>query len=317
MRRILPRNGFTLIELLVVITIIGILIAMLLPAVQQIREVARTATCNNHLKQLGLAVHNYLGTHRVAPYSISRWAEGNASKRTPQLNGKGWIVSMLNELEQGPLFDLMVFDGNFGSNEGIKSPSCRAAVQTILPVLHCPSDPDSVALSNNQFQWDGIDIAVTNYKGCMGDSQMGNSSSSFVGTTPDCHRSEQCNGVFWRNNYQFPFRWDRFPDGTSNTFLIGEDVPSQNRHSAWCYSNGDYCSAHVPLNTFFDPPTAADWWNVMSFRSYHPGGANFCFADGSVRFMTEGIAHDIYRALSTRDGTMFDKVEPIVSGDSF
>jgi prepilin-type processing-associated H-X9-DG protein len=91
-------------------------------------------------------------------------------------------------------------------------------------------------------------------------------------------------------------------DGTSNTLMIGEDVAEENYHSVAYYANGDYASCHAPLNYFPKPFRPMDWWDVMSFRSRHSRGANFCYADGSVRFVAETIDHAIYRALSTRGG---------------
>lgn len=313
MRR--SRSAFTLIELLVVITVIAVLIALLLPAVQQIRETANRSSCSNNLRQIGLAVRSYIAAHQVAPISIGPW--GGGPNETPEKNGKGWLVSILPQMDQQPLFDQFHFEGNFFSNSGIKDSSCRTAVKTNLPVLHCPSDGDSWELSKNQYQWDNIEVAVTNYKGCIGDTRMGGGGSAFPGTEPDCHNRWQCNGVFWRKSYQDPGRWDHFPDGRPNTFLVGEDVPRYNRHSTWAYANGDYASCHTPLNYMPDPPDAGRWQNAISFRSLHPGGANFCFADGSQRFIQEGIDHDVYRALGTRDGQMFGKNEKPLSEDDF
>jgi prepilin-type processing-associated H-X9-DG protein len=88
----------------------------------------------------------------------------------------------------------------------------------------------------------------------------------------------------------------------TNTLMVGEDVPAHNWHSTAYYCNGDYSSCHAPLNYLPEPPTPADWWNVMSFRSLHPGGAQFCMADGSVRFFDEQIDYVLYRALSTKAG---------------
>jgi prepilin-type N-terminal cleavage/methylation domain-containing protein/prepilin-type processing-associated H-X9-DG protein len=299
------RHAFTLIELLVVITIIGILIGLLLPAVQSAREAARRTTCINNLKQLGLAVQAYLSEFQVAPISITSFGgEADPVKRTTNLNGKGWIASILPHLEQQTLFNRF----NFGKL--ITDAGHTTAMSTIIPVLHCPNDPESMMLSTAQANGWPAAVAVTNYKGCIGDTRMG---SQGVGT-PDCHNTSPCNGVFWRNNYQYAARWNRFPDGTSNTFLIGEDVPKFNNHSAWAYSNGDYASAHMPLNFRGDPN---NWPTAISFRSEHPGGANFCFADSSVHWITDSISIPVYRALSTRDGRLGGNVEIPLSANSY
>lgn len=308
MPRLTLRRGFTLIELLVVITIIAILIALLLPAVNSIREVARRTQCSNQIKQLGLAILSYQTQFTVAPISISPWCTGDTSQCPPERNGKGWIVSILPQIDQGPLYDKVNFKGDFFSGGGMKHASNATVYKTVLPVLHCPNDPESKLLSKNQFQWDNLETGVTNYKGCIGDTRMGGSSSSFPGTEPDCHNADYCNGMFWRNSYKRANRFDNFPDGQSNTFFVGEDVPAHNRHSAWMYSNGDYSSCHAPLNHMPKPPNPAHWPNAISFRSLHPGGANFVFGDGSVHFISDGIKHEVYRALGTRDSRNSNEV---------
>lgn len=297
----MPRRGFTLVELLVVIAIIAILVGLLLPAVQAAREAARRIQCGNNLKQMGLATLQYETAHGVFPISI---AYNKVGRHPPQVNGKGWIVSILPHLEQQNLFDQFEpgFIGDFGSGGGLMNPACRNAMKTQLSVLQCPSDPSTRRLATNQFQWTNIEVALTNYKGSIGDTRMGGSSSIHQGTEPDCHNTTGCNGVFYRNNYQEPITAADFRDGQSNTFLIGEDVASHNQHSTAYYCNGDYSSCHAPLNYMPEPPTPSAWWNVISFRSLHPGGAYFCLADGSVRFIQESIDHSMYRAISTKAG---------------
>ncbi len=141
------RSAFTLVELLVVIAIIGVLIALLLPAVQAAREAARRSECSNHLKQIALAIHTYYDANNRFPISISAWPEGrNGSKSLSRdLNGKGWIVSILPQMEKQPLYDRLSlgFIGDFLSNSGMMNPLIRDAMKTRLPDLACPSDPDS------------------------------------------------------------------------------------------------------------------------------------------------------------------------------
>jgi prepilin-type processing-associated H-X9-DG protein len=131
---------------------------------------------------------------------------------------------------------------------------------------------------------------------------MMGSASSFGGA-PYCNSgARECSGLFWRTSSQFPGRFRGITDGTSNTMMVGEDLPRYNWHTAWVYSNGDTSSTYAPLNYLPDPPKPEDWWEMRGFRSLHPGGASFCFADGSVRFIQETINMDVYRALSTRNG---------------
>ncbi len=299
------RNGFTLVELLVVIAIIGILIALMLPAVQAAREAARRMQCSNKLKQLALACHNYENSNKCFPISISPWQE-TGPRPCVYCNGKGWIVSILPFIEQGALYDRFKpgFQGSFFNDEGIRDEDLRDIVNVSLSEFTCPSDGQSERISKEEHQWTDIEVATTNYKGVIGDTRMGGSSSIHQGSEPDCHNKAGCNGIFYRNSYQDIVRMRDIQDGTTHTFLIGEDVPRYNSHSAAYYSNGDYASCHAPLNYFPDLETVlrTHWWNVMSFRSMHPGGGQFALADGSVTFISENIDHTLYRALSTKAG---------------
>jgi hypothetical protein len=290
----------TLVELLVVIAVIGILMALLLPAVQWAREAARRAQCSSQLKQLGLAVHMYHDIFGVMPISIGPWQQG--PRPAPQRNGKGWIVGVLPQLEQQGLYDDFVpcFRGDFFTGYGLRTVACRDMLRQRLSVLECPSDPSIQQTSRDQFELVGIESALTSYKGVIGDSRLEDSIHS--GSVPDCHMHGGCNGLFSRVSYQQPYRLADVLDGLSNTFMIGEDVAEQNHHSAAYYANGDWGSCHGPLNYFVRPPTPLDWPNVMTFRSRHPGGAHFGFADAAVRFVHEDIDHNLYRALSTRRG---------------
>ncbi len=313
--RTVHRSGFTLVELLVVIAIIGVLVALLLPAVQSARDAARRIQCANNLKQLALGVVLYQEQHKMFPISISPWSEGG--NPIQERNGKGWIPSILPHIEQQAMFDQWDFTGDFFSGGGIKSEVNRPLLLTQLSIIVCPTDASSRdrELWSVQYQMTDTEVALTNYKGVIGDTQMGSGGSSFRGTLPDCHNTTPCNGTFWRNNYQNPVFLADFVDGTSQTFIIGEDVPEHNYHSAWAYSNGDYSSCHVPLNFMPNPPNPAFWPNAISFRSQHPGGGHFALADGSVHYINEGVEHSIYRALGTRDRGLSDQTpEPIPTG---
>lgn len=296
------RAGFTLIELLVVIAIIGVLVSITLPAVQRARETARRMSCSNNLKQLGLAVHNYHDTFRSFPINLAAQSEGARPAR--QRNGKGWLLSVLPQIEQVPLYESFKpgFAGDFFSGGGIASPAVRVAVQTQVATLACPSDSVAARLSDEQFEWEGTFVALTSYKGVLGDHRLGEALSTHPGTMPDCHSTGQCNGLFFRLSYQYPQRMAMVTDGLSNTLMIGEDLPRHNAHSAAFYANGDHCSCHGHLNYKPKPPTPRDWWNVMTFRSEHTGGASFCLADGSIRFVPDSVDYFLYRTLCTKSG---------------
>lgn len=295
------RRAFTLTELLVVVAVIGILIALLLPAVQMAREAARRMSCQNNLRQLALAIHSYHDLYHVLPVSIGPWPSGQ--RPAPQRNGKGWVVSLLPQVEQQPLYDQFQrgFEGDLFSGGGIGALICRDAMKTKLPLLACPSDSSVRYLSHSQFEWDQIDVSLTSYKGVLGDHRIGGALSTHPGTVPDCHIDGGCNGLFYRVNYQEPQSLSRITDGCSNTFMLGEDIPLHNDHSAAFYANGDYCSCHGKLNYLPNPPTPRDWWNVMTFRSHHPGGAHFGLSDGSVRFVSETVDYATYRGFCTKN----------------
>jgi prepilin-type N-terminal cleavage/methylation domain-containing protein/prepilin-type processing-associated H-X9-DG protein len=301
-----PRRGFTLIELLVVIAIIAILIGLLLPAVQKVREAAARIKCANNLKQLATAVHAYHDVYMYFPYGTSPWSEGGRPAPPSGLHGRGWTAEVLPFVEQGPLDQALEITRNqqffaYGP-DSLAGTNMQPYVTTPLTLFRCPSDRTSEQTMTVFFQWDPRPVAITNYKGVIGDTKMGGNASIHMGTTPDCHNTTGCNGVFYRNVYQEKQRMANILDGTSNTLLIGEDLPFHNYHSALFYSNGEYSSCHAPLNYMPSPPTPYDWWNVISFRSLHPQGANFARADGSVRFLRQGIDHPTYRAACTKAG---------------
>lgn len=294
------RNGVTLVEVLIVIAIIGILISLLLPAVQFARESARRTTCQNNLKQIGAAITLYHDTQRVVPISISPWFE--SIDPAPQRNGKGWIVGILPQLDRDDLYQKLSpgFNGDFFSGGGLMDPAVRPYLAAPLLVVHCPSDPESRFPSTSQFDFPGIPVTLTNYKGVIGETRIGGPNSLHGGSEPDCHRDGGCKGMFHRNTYQQPIAFAEVYDGLTNTFLVGEDVVSQNKWSPAFFANGDYCSCNGRINFF--PNTPGEWWNVVTFRSMHPRGAQFVMVDGSVHFIRQDIDIEVYRALSTRAG---------------
>jgi prepilin-type N-terminal cleavage/methylation domain-containing protein/prepilin-type processing-associated H-X9-DG protein len=308
-------TGFTLVELLVVIAIIGILVALLLPAVQAAREASRRAQCANHLKQLSLAILNYESSNRKFPVNIAYYpATDNQACGTPGVtscNGKGWIISVLPQLESQALFDSFTpfMQGNFNSGGGLAALGCRSLLATELPDLYCPSDESVLDKTCEQPQLlsAGVKtVAKTSYKGVMGDNKS--SVSSFPGSLPeDCVGQltpRTCTGLIWIHDYLVPKKIKEVTDGTSHTMLVGEDVPKYAAgHTAAYFSNGDHAFCYIPLNTKVEPGSpGSEWYNAMGFRSNHPSGVQFAFCDGSIRFLSETIDHTTYRALSTRSG---------------
>jgi prepilin-type N-terminal cleavage/methylation domain-containing protein/prepilin-type processing-associated H-X9-DG protein len=296
------RRGFTLIELLVVIAIIAILIGLLLPAVQKVREAASRAKCSNNLKQWGVAVHSYHDTNGYFPLSHSPWVEGSAP--TAPYHGRGWTLEVLPHLEQSALYQQFepTKVGDMFSNQGLLTPATLPLLRTVVAVFHCPSDSSSLDGSIATQQWQMLPNAteLTNYKGVLGDHGVGGNYT--YGGSPDRHNTNQADGVFYRNMYEDRPGLRSVTDGTSNTLMIGEDVPRYNYHSAAYYANGTYASCHLPLNYMPNPPDPNNWPWAISFRSLHTGGANFCLADGSVRFVQQAIDMTQYRFSCTKAG---------------
>jgi prepilin-type N-terminal cleavage/methylation domain-containing protein/prepilin-type processing-associated H-X9-DG protein len=335
-------RGFTLVELLVVIAIIGILVALLLPAIQAAREAARRTACTNNLKNLGLAVLNHHDVKKHLPISMGL-PDFDAVPDGTEQPAVGWILNTLPQLEEQALFDQFkaggAFEGNFGvnlclrrlPNIGLASTMngivCPELMKTQLSVLQCPSDGSVRQLSGDQFQWP-CDVALTSYKGVIDDTVMGESDvTAFTNDTSeypsgeydeppppdapmpsqhDCHRDTRCRGIFFRQSFRKPVTIAKITDGTSKTLMIGEDVPEFNRHSTAFFSNGDTCSCNTPLNYGLDqdPETfAVVQWEARGFRSRHPGGVHFCLADGSARFLSDTIDHQLFRVSCTRDAS--------------
>jgi prepilin-type N-terminal cleavage/methylation domain-containing protein len=314
------RVGFTLIELLVVIAIIGVLIALLLPAVQAAREAARRSECRNKLKQLALAVHNYHDTYNSLPRSLSpnTWGYNNDGRSW------SWIVYTLPFLEQNQLYMLTAgatitnpanavpsqatpgprFDQTSGVNVAL-------ACATPLNVLRCPSDPNWLGTSTNRANGSGPNgTGETNYKGVCGSNWAWGSFTN-NGPTGNNNGLDVADGMFMRSDTTiFPPRKQSFAivtDGLSNTFMLGEDLPSRNTHCGWVRANYSTGTCSIPPNNAmkagqpgFNNP--GDWPNVYSFRSQHPGGLQFAMGDGSAQFVSETISLAIYRALATRSG---------------
>ncbi len=309
------RHGFTLIELLVVIAIIAVLIALLLPAVQAAREAAQRAQCTNNLKQTGLAVHNYVSANDVFPWGCFRQHNPTAATGYPYTSG-GSFVALLPFHEQQQLWNACNFNYN------IFSAGNTTITATSLNYLHCPSDP---AIENRVFMAggnvDGGDMTMcySSYGGCAGTwFQL----PRFSWPTNEFQAAiNNQNGVIVYIGYDNPLfisptlytglnrpcvRLAAVTDGTSNTFMYSErahgmlNAQDQVCWNWWCSGNfGDtsFCTMY-PINPFRKDPNAGTIGTVgggsdtfvSAASSFHPGGANFLFCDGSVRFIKESVS---------------------------
>jgi prepilin-type N-terminal cleavage/methylation domain-containing protein/prepilin-type processing-associated H-X9-DG protein len=299
-------KGFTLIELLVVIAIIAILIGLLLPAVQKVRESSARMTCSNNLKQIALAVHGFHDAQNQIPYNLSSNTYGYDD------NGRSWswLVRILPYIEQGGLYSRLGQD-SFGPTPAVADVptfNSLAAIQAVVIKSYvCPSDPGSNKLSTNRANGSTASgTGPTNYKGVAG-SNWGWGSFQNTGYTGNNNGIDAGNGMIYRADNTRALQLSRISDGTSNTFMVGEDLIDINVHCGWVRSNYATGTCAIPLNNGlvtgqpgFNNPN--DWGNLYSFRSRHTGGGNFAFADGSVKFITEAIDLNLYRDLATISG---------------
>jgi prepilin-type N-terminal cleavage/methylation domain-containing protein len=337
------RGGFTLVELLVVIAIIGILVALLLPAVQAAREAARRMGCANNLHNIGLAVLNFSDAKKRIPHSHNMWPEErdktgtwvgppggrlSAAQGGPGYSGRGWMIDILPQMEEQALYDSIMVglktvngkkDWNLLSGWGMAVTDFRPLLERQVDWNTCPSD-ESALPNEKQFHWRPKLIGAGCYKGMLGDNVVWPQYTSHKDGTPppdgtpsgiDCHNSViGCNGLFWRNAYFRSLKLKDITDGQSKTIMVGESVIAQDPHSAAFFADGDWASANVPLNFFlvgFDETGIADnWYELRGFRSYHPGVVQFAMGDGSVQSLQESIDHKVYRGLATRNGGEVD-----------
>jgi prepilin-type N-terminal cleavage/methylation domain-containing protein/prepilin-type processing-associated H-X9-DG protein len=304
------RSGFTLIELLVVIAIIAVLIGLLLPAVQKVRAASARSSCENNLKQLALAVHGYAGANKNFPCSAGAGANFNPNSPFSW----SWIARVLPYIEQDNLYKAC----------GIPSSTINAAgaaAATAIPTLLCPSDlainglpRTDEANIGSSFNYGGppVSVGLTNYKGVCGDNWCWGTFqfSPPGGAGPNCGADglDAGNGIFYRTDGQpgtrghGPLTMDLIKDGTSNTFMIGEDIPSLDVHCDWPFFNHATGTCAIPPNYNEGTAGKTNWPNVYSFRSNHTGGLQFAFADGHVQFISDTINLTVYRGLSTYNG---------------
>jgi prepilin-type N-terminal cleavage/methylation domain-containing protein/prepilin-type processing-associated H-X9-DG protein len=294
MQRTRSRLGFTLIELLVVIAIIAVLIALLVPAVQKVREAAARTQCQNNLKQLALSVHGYHDVFKKIPQNR------NPNTYGYDINGSSWswISRILPFIEQGPLYT----NGNLANYPVFNTQ--LATYGTQINVLLCPSDSSTGQARTDRANTGGTPCGSTNYRGVSGSNwAWGNYTNT--GPTGNNNGLDAGDGIFYRSDDGRKLTLLGISDGTSNTLMIGEDLADWNQHCGWPNSNYANGTCAIPFNAKSSSGAQysyGDWPNVYSFHSRHTNGGNFALADGTVRFITDGIDIVSYRNLSTING---------------
>jgi prepilin-type N-terminal cleavage/methylation domain-containing protein/prepilin-type processing-associated H-X9-DG protein len=319
MRFLSSRRGFTLIELLVVIAIIAILIGLLLPAVQKVREAAARAKCSNNLKQLGLALHGYHDANGFLPPGAQNAVfpiPNPTGNTTTFINGTSWIVFVLPNIEQEALYRLYRFDLAYNSVENGSTVGSQ-----VVSTIYCPSGPDP-----RRYLDPNGNVTTnpsTHYYGILGPAGATNPTANIVnGITynytvgnPVTNGSFSVHGMLTQYRDQpgsvttrLRIKLTDVIDGLTNTLMVAERsniLPSgqANDYRTWIRGNsgGSGACKNVtnPINsTFYN---GSNNFNDISFGSQHTGGCNFALGDGSVRFIRDSIDLAIYKAAASRD----------------
>jgi prepilin-type N-terminal cleavage/methylation domain-containing protein len=319
--RLWCRRGFTLIELLVVIAIIGVLVALLLPAVQAAREAARRAQCSNNLKQIGLGLHNYVQVNTKLPY-------GTGICCTPA--GGNWSTFILPYAEQSTLYNAL------NQYVGYNTAQNTSVVQTVISMFVCPSDPAAGAPIMARFSTHDASPALGLwYPASMGPTQM---DACYYCPNPNASPSNYCcqgsnfgtnantalnipagtfAGMFGRTTHAVGF--EEVTDGLSTTFMAGETLPAECTFLGVFSQNFPLSATIIPVNTFWTQAVPAlsgqgastYYAKACGYKSKHPGGVNMLMGDASTRFIKQSISYYVWNVVGTRAGN------EIVSSDAY
>ena len=287
-------HGFTLVEILVVIAIIGVLIGLLLPAVQSARETARRAICQNHLHQFGIALHGFHASHECFP---SGYLAGAQTYWYPHWS---WSSYVLPYLEEGSAYKALGVESRQFGNGAMLAPA-TADSQRPMSLFACPSD-----LGDALNDWKDLH-GKSNYRGVMGSITM---------LTVDYKTAMAANGVIYLNSN---ISTGKITDGSSHTLIVGECTLSglnPNHNGAiWAGMHGSIDDSDTDdqiciaisdamwwINS--DPDWCINGMGLQAFGSNHPGGASFCFADGSIHFLRTEIDGTTLENLAARNDGM-------------
>jgi prepilin-type N-terminal cleavage/methylation domain-containing protein len=311
-----PRRGFTLIELLVVIAIIAILIGLLLPAVQKVREAAARTKCSNNLKQMGIGLHSCHDTNGYFPSGGWGWSwMGDPSRGSGQSQPGGWIFSILPYVEQGNLYQL----GSGGTQAQLFTSNTQKA-QMPTGLFMCPSRRQLMAYPNyygyGYYDASGIApvFAKTDYAACAGsqnaDERDGGPPDYATGDTPSYwigrDDADVFNGPFYPHSQTTLLSLYR---GTSNTVMLGEKYLNPSNYATGIDPSDNEC-LYVGMDNDIMRCTASapmqdllGYQDTFRFGSAHQGGCQICLADGSVRFLQYSVDPTVWLPYGDRTST--------------
>jgi hypothetical protein len=293
--------GAALLEVLVAISLVGMVLSLLLSAVQAAREAARGIVCKNNLHQVAIACELHHVAHNTFPpgQMFDQYGIG------PDSTAWSFLARLLPYLERKDLYEA----------GGIPDKTLRdsGVAHHHIAIFRCPSDGTQGPLADRGNMLEHrFAVGLTNYKGVMGANWGADGSQGWgpgqvptnwpnQGTNGSYDGLNEGDGMFFRTDYKARRTHAHVLDGLTNTFMLGEDLPERDIYCSWPYANNAYSTCAIPPNVKgdFNPQ---DWPNVQGFRSNHPAGLHFAFAGGAVRFVSDSIDLEVYRALATIRG---------------